>query len=192
MCMTAAGCFVLGIGIGICNFAGLGTDALTVFEAGLQNKIGGTLGIMNLAVCLVMIVFGYFVDKSMISAVTFAAMIMTSLGIDAVGFVLPGRLTSIGLGLAVLAAGEILYALGCAIAIVPGAGYDPYNAFLMGLKKLTGKSYKVVRWSAEIIFIAVGWLLGGIVGIGTVLCSIVTGPLVELCARQLRNVLKAD
>lgn len=192
MLFTACGCYLLGLGIGLCDHAGLGTDPFTVLLVGMQVHIGGTIGILNAGVNFLMILFGLYADRSMVSMATFAAMVMTSLGMDTVGFVAAGRsqnMVSAGLFLAI---GILIYSFGAAMAIAPDAGYDPYNCFLIGLQKLTHGSYKVIRWSVEIVFLTVGWMLGGIVGVGTVLNLILVAPFVELFAGKLRCLFKAD
>ena len=50
MIIASIGCFILGIGIGMCDLARLGTDPFTVLLVGMQAKIGLTLGIMNVIV----------------------------------------------------------------------------------------------------------------------------------------------
>lgn len=51
---------------------------------------------------------------------------------------------------------------------------------MTGLVRRTGRSIRLVRTSLELTVLAVGWLLGGIVGIGTVLYALAIGPLVQL------------
>ncbi len=89
-------------------------------------------------------------------------------------------------------AGILVYSTGSAMAIASAAGYDPYNCFLIGLQKLLKYPYRVIRWGVEIIFLAAGWLLGGIVGIGTVLSLIAIAPLVDLISKNLKKLLFMD
>ena len=190
MCITAFACLLLGIGIGLCDHAKLGTDAFTVFLVGMQKQIGFTIGTLNLAVCLLMIVFAFFVYRSKVSIVTFLATFFTSAGIDAVGLLLPHPVSSVAAAALFLLFGEVLYAFGSALAMVPDAGCDPYNAFLSSLQKLSGFSYKWVRWTVEILFLISGYFLGGIIGVGTAVSLIATAPLVEFFVSRLKKILK--
>ena len=187
--ITACGCLVLGIGIGFCDHALMGTDPFTVFLVGLQRHVGFTVGTLNLAVCLLMIVFVLFVDRSKIGIVTFLATVFTSIGIDFVGFLFPNQVSGALMAWLSLIAGELLYVLGTSMAMVPDTGIDPYNAFLTSLQKLTGWTYKTVRWTLEILFLFAGGLLGGIIGIGTVVSLLATAPLVELISPKLKELL---
>ncbi len=190
---TALGSFVFGIGIGICDLAMLGTDPFTVLLVGLVKQFGFTIGIMNTAVSLLMILFTFCTERSMVSPVTFAAMFAASAGIDAVR--LPGiTVQEMWARILLLGVGVFLYAFGCAAAIVPEAGYDAYNGFLISLQKLTSHSYRRVRWTVEIVFLVGGRLLGGVIGIGTLACFGFVGPLVELfripLAKRLRPLFE--
>lgn len=189
MCITAFACLLLGTGIGLCDYAGLGTDPFTVFLVGMQRNIGFTVGTLNLAVCLIMIIFAFFADRSKVSIVTFLATFFTSAGIDLVGLMLRHPVSSAAASCLFLVAGELLYAFGTALAIVPDAGIDPYNAFLSSLQKLSGHSYKTVRWIVEILFLITGYLLGGVVGIGTAVSLAAIAPLVEFFVIRLKKIL---
>ena len=179
MAVTALGCFIFGIGIGLCDHAQLGTDPFTVMLDGMQKNIGLTIGIMNMGVNLCQILFAWCVDKKMISVVSFLAMVCTSIGIDTVGFLFPSLPANELTAFLFLILGELVYASGSALAITPAAGYDPYNAFLLSIQKLTQQRYQVVRWGVELLFLVIGLLMGGLAGIGTLVTFLATGPIVE-------------
>jgi uncharacterized membrane protein YczE len=50
---------------------------------------------------------------------------------------------------------------------------------MTGLARRTGRSLRLVRACIELTVLAIGWLLGGTVGIGTVLFAVSIGPLVQ-------------
>jgi uncharacterized membrane protein YczE len=50
---------------------------------------------------------------------------------------------------------------------------------MTGLVKRTGGSVRVIRTSIEVVVLGVGWLLGGTVGVGTVLYALAIGPIVH-------------
>jgi hypothetical protein len=50
---------------------------------------------------------------------------------------------------------------------------------MTGLVKRTGKSVRAIRTGIEIVVLAAGWLLGGTVGLGTLLYAIAIGPIVH-------------
>ncbi|MBQ9327699.1 MAG: hypothetical protein IJ225_04085 [Solobacterium sp.] len=189
MAITALGCLILGCGIGLCDHAGLGTDPFTVLLVGMQVQLGGTVGTLNLIVCLIMLVIAWLTDRKLISLISFLAVVCSSAGIDLMGMVFPGRSVALLPSILFLGAGELLYSFGTAVAIVPEAGMDAYNAFLTSVSQLLHCSYKAARWGVEAVFLIGGFLLGGIVGAGTVVSLILTAPLVEWIANHLRQWL---
>jgi uncharacterized membrane protein YczE len=56
---------------------------------------------------------------------------------------------------------------------------------MTGLVARTGRSVRLIRTSIEVGVLATGWLLGGTVGVGTVLYAIAIGPLVHLLLPRL-------
>jgi uncharacterized membrane protein YczE len=56
---------------------------------------------------------------------------------------------------------------------------------MTGLVRRTGKSVRLVRTSIEATVVLAGWILGGTVGLGTVIYAIVIGPLVQFLLPRL-------
>ena len=50
---------------------------------------------------------------------------------------------------------------------------------MTGLVRRTGGSLRLVRTGIEVVVVALGWLLGGVVGVGTVLYALAIGPLAQ-------------
>ncbi|MCU1536520.1 MAG: hypothetical protein JWP82_871, partial [Humibacillus sp.] len=95
-------------------------------------------------------------------------------------------------GLSLLAAPEAVWArvlllvAGIALNAVAGGLYigsqlgpGPRDGLMTGVARRTGLSIRLVRTSIEVLVLAVGWLLGGPVGLGTVLYAVTIGPLVQ-------------
>ena len=70
--------------------------------------------------------------------------------------------------------------LGGGIYLVANLGPGPRDGLMIGLQKITNLSIAVVRAFLEISVVAVGWYLGGTVGIGTLLFAFGIGPAVAL------------
>lgn len=76
--------------------------------------------------------------------------------------------------------GVVLNALATALYIGSQFGPGPRDGLMTGLHRRTGISLRVVRTGLEVLVVAVGWVLGGVVGVGTVLYALGIGPLVQL------------
>ncbi len=86
----------------------------------------------------------------------------------------------------------VVNAAATAMYISAGMGPGPRDGLMTGIVGRTGWSVRVVRTVIEVSVLAVGWVLGGTVGVGTVLYAVAIGPLVQLSvwvlARRSRPV----
>jgi len=76
--------------------------------------------------------------------------------------------------------GIVLNALATALYIGSQFGPGPRDGLMTGLHRRTGVSIRLVRTGLEVFVVAIGWLLGGVVGVGTVLYALAIGPLVQV------------
>jgi hypothetical protein len=87
--------------------------------------------------------------------------------------------------IAFLVSGVVLNGVATAAYIGARLGPGPRDGLMTGLVARTGRSVRLVRTSIELSALAGGWLLGGTVGVGTVLYAISIGPLVHLLLPRL-------
>jgi uncharacterized membrane protein YczE len=79
-----------------------------------------------------------------------------------------------------LLSGVVLNALAGALYIGSQLGAGPRDGLMTGLVRRTGRSVRIVRTLIEITVLVVGFLLGGAVGLGTVVYALAIGPLVHV------------
>jgi len=84
-----------------------------------------------------------------------------------------------------VAAGVLLNAVATAAYIGVHLGPGPRDGLMTGLVRRTGGSVRVVRTSIEVVVVATGWLLGGTLGLGTVVYALAIGPLVQVLLPRL-------
>ncbi|MGY2875522.1 putative membrane protein YczE [Marmoricola sp. URHA0025 HA25] len=80
---------------------------------------------------------------------------------------------------ALMVAGVFLNAVATALYIGSQLGPGPRDGLMTGLHRRTGISIRLVRTSIEVSVVAVGWMLGGVVGLGTIVYAVAIGPLVQ-------------
>lgn len=87
-----------------------------------------------------------------------------------------------GLGWRVLVMFAAVVGNGVAGALYIGSqlGPGPRDGLMTGLARRTGRSIRLVRTSLEITVVLLGWLLGGVVGVGTLAYALLIGPVVQL------------
>ena len=82
-----------------------------------------------------------------------------------------------------LCAGIVLCGTATGLYIGAAFGPGPRDGLMTGLARRTGRSIRLVRTCLELTVLAAGWLLGGTVGVGTVLFAVSIGPLAQLFLR---------
>ena len=79
-----------------------------------------------------------------------------------------------------LATGIITNGIATGLYIGAGLGPGPRDGLMTGLAARTGRSIRLVRTLIELSVLAAGWLLGGPVGLGTLLYAVSIGPIVQI------------
>ena len=90
---------------------------------------------------------------------------------------------SLPVRIAMMVGAVVLNAVSTVLYIGAGLGPGPRDGLMTGLVVRTGRSVRLVRTTIEVTVLTVGWLLGGTVGIGTVVYAFGIGPLVQLFVR---------
>jgi uncharacterized membrane protein YczE len=83
--------------------------------------------------------------------------------------------------------GVLFQGMATAIYIGVNAGAGPRDSLMLAIHRTTGLSIRVARGALEIIVVFIGWLLGGPLGLGTVVFALLIGPSVQW-AFKLFNV----
>jgi uncharacterized membrane protein YczE len=81
---------------------------------------------------------------------------------------------------AMMVGGIVLNGVASAAYVGARLGPGPRDGLMTGFAARTGRSIRLVRTAIEIVVLATGWLLGGTVGVGTVLYALAIGPLTQL------------
>jgi hypothetical protein len=180
---------ILFVGLTIAHFgvtlfllANLGTDPFNVLIQGIHRTIGNpqiTHGTVHIAVCLLIILILLIVDRSYIGIGTVICMFCGGPIIDFFTMLL-GPLFTDGMSMVIRVIanclGCVILAFGMTIVIKSEAGTGPNDLVAVVISDKTKKSFGVVRVLVDIFFTAVGFLMGGTVGIGTIICAFFVGP----------------
>ncbi|MBJ7336235.1 hypothetical protein [Mycolicibacterium sp.] len=161
--------------------AGLGLDPWDVFHQGLAGRTGMTIGLAS-AVVGVAVLLAWIPLRNRPGIGTVANVIVIAVTVDAGMALLPAP-TEMPIRIAMMLGAVLLNALSTVLYIGAGLGPGPRDGLMTGLVARTGLSVRLVRTSIEATVLAVGWLLGGTVGVGTLVYAFGIGPLVQLTLR---------
>jgi uncharacterized membrane protein YczE len=181
------GLALYGLGIAFQISSGLGNDPWDVFHQGLARHTGLSIGTWILIIgVLVMLLWIPIRQRPGLGTLSNALLV----GVFADVFlrVVP-RPHAGALQCGYLAAAVLISAVATGLYIGAGFGPGPRDGLTTGLAA-RGLSLRAVRTSIELSVLATGWLLGGTVGVGTVLYALAIGPLTHLTIPALTPAVR--
>lgn len=176
-----AGLIGYGFSMAVMVRAGLGLDPWDVLHQGLAGRTGMTIGVAS-AVVGVAVLLAWIPLRNRPGIGTVANVIVIAITVD-VGMALLPSPSNMAVRVAMMLAAVLLNAVSTVLYIGAGLGPGPRDGLMTGLVARTGLSVRLVRTSIEASVLAAGWLLGGTVGVGTVVYALGIGPMVQLILR---------
>jgi uncharacterized membrane protein YczE len=178
------GLVLYGVSMALMIESGLGLDPWDVFHQGLSRVTGISFGwvviLLGIPILLLWIPL-----RQRPGIGTIANVVVVGLAVDAALAVLPAA-AGIPLQVAFLVSGVVLNGVATGLYIGAGLGPGPRDGLMTGLVgRFPRLSIRLVRTSIEVTVLVVGFLLGGTVGIGTVVYALAIGPLAHFFIPRL-------
>jgi uncharacterized membrane protein YczE len=172
--------------IGLCAYAvsmalmieaNLGNQPWDVFHQGLARHTGLSIGLLTVIVGVIVLLL-WIPLRQRPGLGTLSNVVVIGIVVDAALFLLP---TPAGLAwrIAFLVAGVLLCGIASALYIGARLGPGPRDGLMTGLAA-RGHSIRVVRTGIEVTVVLIGFLLGGTLGVGTIVYALAIGPLVHV------------
>lgn len=174
--LLLAGLALYGFSLGLMVVAGLGLAPWAVLDQGLSRTTGISLGTASIAVGAVLLLLWVPLHQRP-GVGTVCNVVLVGVAIDLTLVVLPVPET-LPVRLAALVAGVVLNGVATGAYIGAGLGPGPRDGLTTGIAA-RGRSIRVVRTGIEVTVLAAGWVLGGTVGLGTLLYALAIGPLMH-------------
>ncbi|WP_129791356.1 YitT family protein [Sphingosinicella sp. CPCC 101087] len=172
------GLLFYGLSMALLIRADLGLDPWDVFHQGLADRLSlsfGTVVIITGAVVLLL----WIPMRQRPGIGTVSNIFVIGLAAD-LGLWLIPDLQSLTLRVAFLLGGILIIGVASGAYIGAGLGPGPRDGLMTGIVARTGGSVRVVRTGIELSVLAIGWMLGGTVGVGTLLYALAIGPIVHV------------
>lgn len=178
-----AGLALFGVGIALMVRSRLGLSPWEVLHQGIALHTGVPIGTVSIAMGVPIMLFwlplgqrpgwGTLLNIVLIGVVTDLSLLVLPMTDN-----LLVRAISMTVGI-------VLIGLGSGLYLGSDMGAGPRDGVMMGLARRTGLSVRLIRTTIELSVLAVGWLMGGTVGIGTLAFALGIGPAVQHAMRLL-------
>lgn len=179
------GFMLCAVGIVLTINANLGLSPWDVLHEGISKTTGITMGNANILVSAIILALNIFWGENL-GWGTILNMIIIGRLIDIIMLnhliLIANNFVS---GILMLVIGMIFLSVGCYLYIGVGLGSGARDGMMVVLQKRSGKPIKIVRGFLEIGAVIIGFLLGGTIGIGTIITSIGLGYCMQFIFKTL-------
>jgi uncharacterized membrane protein YczE len=173
-----AGLVAYGVSMAFMIRSTLGLDPWDVFHQGIAERTGLRFGVVVILVG-VAVLLAWIPLRQRPGIGTIANALVIGLAVDATLAVLPAP-HPLAARIAFLVGGVVLNGIATGLYIGARLGPGPRDGLMTGYVARVGGSIRVVRTVIEVSVLAVGWLLGGTIGVGTVVYAVAIGPLAHV------------
>ena len=186
--MLVIGLFLFGLGEAIIIGSGSGVSPWTVLAQGISSKTDLSIGVATFLISIFILIFWVPLKQIPGIGTIFNAIIIASAIDLTLGFIPKPEL--IYLKIMQASFGILIVGIGSGIYLASNLGPGPRDGLMIGLQQKTNTSIPLIRTIIEITAVTVGWFLGGIVGIGTILFVFGIGPCVGVGLALVEKVSK--
>ncbi|GBF10072.1 YitT family protein [Tepidibacillus sp. HK-1] len=172
------GIIVMSLGISLIIEANLGVSAWDVLHIGLYKTLGLTVGTWSQIVGIVVIAVSYLMDKKILGVGTVLNMVFVGWFLDLFLYLLP-TMKMIIPQIMFLFLGIIFMGMGSGMYITSKLGPGPRDGLMLVLSDRFHWGIGKIKTMMEMIALLIGWILGGPVFIGTVIASVMIGPVMQ-------------
>lgn len=184
------GLYLVGLGLAMMIHTGLGVPPWDVLSQGLSVQTGWSFGTSAVAISAVVLLLWIPIKQQPgIGTVINAILIGPFADLNAP---LMPQLDGWLANLVWMLLGLISVALGAGLYISANLGAGPRDGLMVGLTRVSGWPFWVIRTIGESLVLATGWLLGGTVGIGTALFAVAIGYLMQTSMKMFGFDPKSD
>ena len=172
------GLAIFGLGDSLLVQSNIGNAPWTVFAEGVSLKTGWTLGFSTFIISIfVLLAWIPLREKAGFGTLSNIVLIATFIQVGVTIF--PEQSSHLG-GVLFVLLGIALVGVGSSLYITCGLGPGPRDGAMTGIHNVTGIRVGRVRLGIEVTVLAAGWLMGGTLGLGTLLFALFIGNSVAI------------
>ena len=181
------GLVIFGFGESLLIHSMIGLSPWLVLAEGIAINLNWSIGFATFA-CSVVVLLMWLPLKQQPGVGTILNIIIIAGTIDMSMYLFDFSTTSYFTNLLVSSLGVTLVGLGSGIYLIANLGPGPRDGLMTGLQRVTQYPIAWVRVCIEVSVVGVGWILGGTVGVGTLLCAFGIGPAVAFSLHLVTNL----
>ncbi|MEX2970882.1 YitT family protein [Streptomyces sp. C184] len=171
------GLALYGFSLSLMVRASLGVNPWSVLYEGLEHRTALSFGTISAALGVLVLLL-WIPLKQRPTFGTVANIVVLAYSSDLGLALLPQHL-GLPARAGLLVGGVLLNGLSVAVYVGARFGPGPRDGLMTGASTATGRSLRLIRTLVELTVLVLGWLLGGTVGVGTVLYALAVGPLTQ-------------
>ena len=173
-----SGLWLYGFSMAVMIRANLGLDPWDVFHQGVVEHVPLSFGLVT-ALTGVVVLLAWIPLRQMPGVGTVSNVVVIAISVD-VGLAWLPEFGDMAVRVPAMVGAVVLNAIASVLYIGAGMGPGPRDGLMTGLVARTGRSVRLVRTGIEVMVLTTGWLLGGSVGVGTLVYALGIGPLIQL------------
>lgn len=187
LCALLLGLTLFGIGEAMLVLANLGATPWVVFAQGLAIKTGLNVGVTTFIISIAVMLL-WIPLRLRLGLGTIANMIVIALVLGLVVRFVPPPEAKQWLARGLLCVGGVgIIGIAAALYLTTHMGAGPRDGLMVGLCQKTGWRVGIIRTGLEGLVCFIGWLLGGIVGMGTLLFAFGVGWVIQVCLNLIQK-----
>lgn len=187
-----AGIGIMGTGVALFKLSLMGNDPHTALMIAIGDRLGVDFSLVLFVVNCLWFLLEWRLGKELIGIGTFANWLLVgplaSLCEKAVLSFWDGP-AGIGARLCLMLAGVAVLSLACAMYQTADMGVAPYDALSIILSRRSGQSYFRCRMLTDSLCALTAFLLGGLIGAGTLVCAVGLGPFIAFFSAKVTQYL---
>ena len=182
------GLFLFGLGESVLVVSQYGVTPWTVLAEGVAKKINIGIGLSTFFISVIVFIFWFPLNlKPGLGTLMNILIIAITMGIS-IPFL--SFLNELFNGLILSFFGTLLIGFGSGIYLIANLGPGTRDGLMTGISKKYNKPISLVRFTIEFFVVFLGWMLGGTLGIGTIIFAVFIGPSISLSLKLISYLNK--
>lgn len=187
--MTLIGILMLGIGAALLRYANLGSDPFNTMLFAISGYFSISFTATFILISAALLVLLLVVQRSLLGVASLVILFGLGPVVECTLALLSGLPQTLPFRVVMMVLGLLTIGVGCAFCLQTNMGVAPYDGMAPVLEKRLSLPFFLCRIITDSLCVAIGMLLGGRPGIGTLLVAFCLGPVIDFFLRHLARPL---